>query len=134
MRRDLYSGITAVRIMADDLRAIAELARAARAGEIAGPDLYYAAIVAGPSFFEDPRTAGGQRRLDAGRGALGAGDRRGDRPAAGDRAGARHRRQSRSRSTPTCRRRWSAGWPRRRIARASASGPMAQSSRPRPNR
>ena len=56
MRRDLYSGITAVRIMADDLRAIAELARAARAGEIAGPDLYYAAIVAGPSFFEDPRT------------------------------------------------------------------------------
>ena len=56
MRRDLYSGITSVRIMADDLRAIAELARAARAGEIAGPDLYYAAIVAGPSFFEDPRT------------------------------------------------------------------------------
>ena len=57
LRRDLYSGITAVRIMADDLRAIAELARAARAGEIAGPDLYFAAIVAGPSFFEDPRTA-----------------------------------------------------------------------------
>ena len=56
MRRDLYSGITAVRIMADDLRAIAELARAARAGEIAGPDLFFAAIVAGPSFFEDPRT------------------------------------------------------------------------------
>jgi cytosine/adenosine deaminase-related metal-dependent hydrolase len=56
MRRDLYSGITAGRIMADDLRSIAELARAARAGEIAGPDLHYAALVAGPSFFEDPRT------------------------------------------------------------------------------
>ncbi|HEV2866143.1 MAG TPA: amidohydrolase family protein, partial [Allosphingosinicella sp.] len=56
MRRDLYSGITAVRIMADDLRAIAELARAARVGEIAGPDLYFAALVAGPSFFADPRT------------------------------------------------------------------------------
>ena len=28
MRRDLYSGITAVRIMADDLRSIAELASA----------------------------------------------------------------------------------------------------------
>src|SRR5262245_31575309 len=34
MRRDLYSGITSTRIMADDLRAIAELDRAARAGEI----------------------------------------------------------------------------------------------------
>lgn len=56
MRRDLYSGITAVRIMADDLRSIAELARAALTGEIAGPDLFYAALVAGPSFFADPRT------------------------------------------------------------------------------
>jgi imidazolonepropionase-like amidohydrolase len=56
MRRDLYSGITATRIMADDLRSIAELARAALTGEIAGPDFYYAALVAGPSFFADPRT------------------------------------------------------------------------------
>jgi imidazolonepropionase-like amidohydrolase len=57
LRRDLYSGVTATRIMADDLRSIAELARAARVGEIAGPDLYFAALVAGPSFFDDPRTA-----------------------------------------------------------------------------
>lgn len=57
MRRDLYSGVTATRIMADDLRSIAELAREARVGEIAGPDLYFAALVAGPSFFDDPRTA-----------------------------------------------------------------------------
>jgi imidazolonepropionase-like amidohydrolase len=56
LRRDLYSGITATRIMADDLRSIAELDRAARAGEIAGPDLFYAALVAGPGFFSDPRT------------------------------------------------------------------------------
>jgi hypothetical protein len=56
LRRDLYSGITATRIMADDLRSIAELDRAARAGEIPGPDLYYAALVAGPGFFSDPRT------------------------------------------------------------------------------
>lgn len=56
MRRDIYSGITATRIMADDLRSIAELDRAARVGEIAGPDLYFAAVVAGPSFFADPRT------------------------------------------------------------------------------
>jgi imidazolonepropionase-like amidohydrolase len=56
MRRDLYSGITATRIMADDLRSIAELNRAALTGEIAGPDLVFAALVAGPSFFADPRT------------------------------------------------------------------------------
>ncbi len=56
MRRDLYSGITAVRIMADDLRPIAEYAREAQIGEIAAPDLHFAAVVAGPSFFEDPRT------------------------------------------------------------------------------
>jgi imidazolonepropionase-like amidohydrolase len=56
LRRDLYSGITATRIMADDLRSIAELDREARVGEIAGPDLYFAALVAGDSFFEDPRT------------------------------------------------------------------------------
>ena len=56
LRRDLYSGITATRIMADDLRSIAELDRAARAGEIAAPDLWYAALVAGPGFFSDPRT------------------------------------------------------------------------------
>ena len=57
MRRQLFSGITAERIMADDLRSIAELARASRAGEIDGPDLYFAALVAGPGFFTDPRTS-----------------------------------------------------------------------------
>ena len=56
MRRDLYGGITAVRDMADDLRALADLARASRVGEIPGPDLYYAALMAGPAFFDDPRT------------------------------------------------------------------------------
>ena len=56
LRRDLYSGVTALRIMADDLRSIAELGREARVGEIAGPDLYFAALVAGPGFFSDPRT------------------------------------------------------------------------------
>ncbi|HYJ53457.1 MAG TPA: amidohydrolase family protein [Allosphingosinicella sp.] len=57
LRRDLYSGITATRVMADDLRSIAELDRAARTGEIASPDLWYAAVFAGRSFFGDPRTA-----------------------------------------------------------------------------
>jgi hypothetical protein len=56
LRRDLYGGVTAVRDMADDLRAVAELARASQAGEIPAPDIYYAAFMAGPSFFDDPRT------------------------------------------------------------------------------
>ena len=56
LKRDAYSGITATRDMADDLRQVADLARAARVGEIPSPDIYYAALMAGPSFFEDPRT------------------------------------------------------------------------------
>jgi imidazolonepropionase-like amidohydrolase len=56
LRRDLYGGVTAVRDMADDLRAVAELTRASRKGEIPAPDIYYAALMAGPSFFADPRT------------------------------------------------------------------------------
>ncbi|HEY2358242.1 MAG TPA: amidohydrolase family protein [Phenylobacterium sp.] len=56
MRRDLYGGVTAIRDMADDLRSVAELTRASRAAEIPGPDIYYAALMAGPSFFVDPRT------------------------------------------------------------------------------
>jgi imidazolonepropionase-like amidohydrolase len=57
LRRDLFGGVTAVRDMADDLRAVSELARASRKGEIPGPDIFYAALMAGPSFFDDPRTA-----------------------------------------------------------------------------
>ncbi len=55
LKRDLYSGVTAIRDMADDLRNVADLARATRIGEIPGPDIYYAALMAGPSFFEDVR-------------------------------------------------------------------------------
>jgi len=56
MKKDLYGGVTAVRDMADDLRQVADLARAALVGEIPGPDIYYAALMAGPEFFDDPRT------------------------------------------------------------------------------
>lgn len=55
LRRQLYGGVTAVRDMADDLRAVGDLARASLVGEIAAPDIYYAALMAGPPFFEDPR-------------------------------------------------------------------------------
>lgn len=57
MRRDLYSGITAARCMGDDSRALADLARGSRVLEIPGPDLYYAALFAGPDFMNDPRIA-----------------------------------------------------------------------------
>ena len=57
LKRDVYSGITATRDMADDVRQIADLARSAIVGEIASPDIYYPALMAGPTFFDDPRTA-----------------------------------------------------------------------------
>ena len=56
LRRDLYSGVTAVRDMAGDARLLAELSREAQFNEIASPDIYYAALMAGPEFFKDPRT------------------------------------------------------------------------------
>ncbi|HEX7116481.1 MAG TPA: amidohydrolase family protein [Steroidobacter sp.] len=55
-RRYLYSGITAVRDMAGDVRALADFARASRMGEIPAPDVYYSALMAGPAFFVDRRT------------------------------------------------------------------------------
>lgn len=57
LRRDLYGGVTAVRDMADDLRPVGELTREALVGDIPSPDIYYAALMAGPEFFTDPRTA-----------------------------------------------------------------------------
>ncbi|MEU9448868.1 amidohydrolase family protein [Streptomyces sp. NPDC048277] len=56
LRRLVHSGVTAVRDMADDLRHIGDLARATLVGEIPGPDIRYAALMAGPTFFDDPRT------------------------------------------------------------------------------
>jgi len=56
LRRDLYGGVTAVRDMADDLRPVGDLARASLVGEIAGSDIYYAALMAGPNLFTDKRT------------------------------------------------------------------------------
>jgi imidazolonepropionase-like amidohydrolase len=55
LRRQVYSGVTAVRDMAGDGRAMADLARSARLGAIPAPDIRYAALMAGPSFFDDPR-------------------------------------------------------------------------------
>jgi len=61
LRRDLYAGITAVRDMAGDTRELGYLSRATRIGETPGPDIFYAALMAGPGFFKDPRTADSTR-------------------------------------------------------------------------
>ena len=55
LHRMLYAGISAVRDMAGDARALSSLARDSRLGEIESPDIYYSALMAGPSFFSDPR-------------------------------------------------------------------------------
>ena len=64
LRRDVYSGVIAVRDMAGDTRLLADLSRGALLGEIPAPDISYAALMAGPEFFKDPRT------VDAARGAV----------------------------------------------------------------
>lgn len=69
MRRQVYHGVTGIRIMADDLRPITEYARAAVAGEIAAPDIYSAALFAGPDFFNDPRTLAANGGIVPGTGA-----------------------------------------------------------------
>ena len=51
----LRSGVTAVRDMAGDARLLGALALETATARIPGPDIYYAALVAGPSFFQDPR-------------------------------------------------------------------------------
>ena len=66
LRRALLGGVTAVRDMAGDVRALASLQRDALLGEIVSPDIYYAALFAGPRFFADPRTHDASRGLIAG--------------------------------------------------------------------
>lgn len=55
--RALLGGITAVRDMAGDTRALGSMQRDATVGDIASPDIYFASLWAGPAFFADPRTA-----------------------------------------------------------------------------
>lgn len=61
LRLSLLGGVTGMRDMADDVRAIAELARESEQGEIIGPDIAFAALMAGPEFFADPRVAAASR-------------------------------------------------------------------------
>lgn len=56
LRRLLRGGVTAVRDMGGDARVLAGLKRRADIGTISAPDIYYSVILAGRSFFNDPRT------------------------------------------------------------------------------
>ncbi len=52
----LAKGVTTVRDMAGDDRLLGDLARQTASGDLPGPDIFYAALLSGPSFFaEDPR-------------------------------------------------------------------------------
>lgn len=52
LRRHVYSGVLGLREMAGDVRVSAELDRAARLGTIIAPEIYYAAVMMGPRFYE----------------------------------------------------------------------------------
>ena len=62
----LDRGITSVRDMAGDTRALADLKRDALLFDIHSPDIYFSALMAGPAFFSDPRTHSSAAGLTAG--------------------------------------------------------------------
>lgn len=53
----LLGGVTTVRDMAGDDRLLGYLAREVNSGRMPGPDLYYAALLSGPTFFQEDRRA-----------------------------------------------------------------------------
>lgn len=56
LKEMLLTGITSVRDMAGDTRALSGLSRNALLGDIVAPNIYYSSLMAGSSFFSDPRT------------------------------------------------------------------------------
>jgi len=56
LEKMLFTGITSVRDMAGDTRTLAGISRDALVGDIVAPDIYYSALMAGPEFFDDPRS------------------------------------------------------------------------------
>ncbi len=55
----LHDGVTTVRDMAGDDRLVGYLARETASGALPGPDIFYAALLSGPSFFADDFRAQG---------------------------------------------------------------------------
>lgn len=56
LRLGLLGGVTSVRDMAGDNVILAELAKRYTSPGVTGPRIYYSTLVAGPQFFQDPRT------------------------------------------------------------------------------
>jgi imidazolonepropionase-like amidohydrolase len=56
LKEMLLTGITSVRDMAGDARALSSLSRNSLVGDIVAPNIYYSALMAGSKFFSDPRT------------------------------------------------------------------------------
>ena len=56
LKKMLLSGVTSVRDMAGDARALSSLSRDALVGDIDAPNVYYSSLMAGTVFFTDPRT------------------------------------------------------------------------------
>ncbi|MDR6843446.1 amidohydrolase family protein [Flavobacterium granuli] len=56
LKEMLLTGITSVRDMAGDSRALSSLSRNALVGDIVAPNIYYSSLMAGTKFFSDKRT------------------------------------------------------------------------------
>lgn len=69
LRRMLGHGITDVRDMAGDGRVLAYLARQTYLGELPGPDIHFAAFLAGPGYFRDPRVQAASQGVELGQAA-----------------------------------------------------------------
>lgn len=61
LRNLLRGGVTSVRDMGGDARALSSLQRRANADLIQSPDIYYSVIIGGKAFFSDPRTVASAR-------------------------------------------------------------------------
>ena len=61
LRKLLRGGVTSVRDMGGDTRALSSLQRRANADLIQSPDIYYSVIIGGKEFFSDPRTVASAR-------------------------------------------------------------------------
>lgn len=62
----LRNGVTTVRDMAGDARYLSYLSRQASLDEIPSPDIYFSALIAGESFFKDPRTKAAAQGMEPG--------------------------------------------------------------------
>ncbi len=62
----LLNGVTTVRDMAGDARYLNYLSRLALLDEIPAPDIYFSALLAGETFFKDPRTKMSSRGIKSG--------------------------------------------------------------------